>query len=683
MIREPTSRPPLMLLVAGAVLLLLTFMPFLAVGHGGILGVTFDNDMAGHLYLAEDFRSKQVADWLTVLDWYPIGPHAFVAALAQVSGLTTEDAFTGVSMAAVVLLGWTSLALLPRLGRVGQLVVSVLGGMPFLVAGYYGQGAFKEVMMAMFVLAVTGELAAVGKRRMDRFRRWLPMAVLLAGVVSIYSYTGLAWPGALMGAAAVIVLAGRAIEVGARAALRAARAEVVPVAIGATALVVLLIPQIPRIVKFWDYIHNPEGLLTHDVLGNLISRLPFFEGMGIWGNSDYRSAGSSVQATELWAAFVIVLATVGVIWSLRRRDWLLPLTALVTIGAWAFADTNQSPYVAAKALMIMSPVLLILAARPLVERDDDVSRELPWGGWRMVAPLLAAVLVFKVIGSSLDALRFSRVGPTHHLAELRTLKPRLGTDPTLFLGNDDFVKWVLAPAHVNAPYVGQLTDVQLRPEKQWSFGQPLDFDSVSAATLNGYRWVIATNSSGGSDPPEQLRPVQRTRNFVLYERTSEIPERNVLAEGSSPAVQLDCNSPDGRSLSQHGGIASIRSPWVQVAGPTLRAGTGTALTLHLTPGVWNIDAAYQSPVAVAVTLRGVKSTLEANMDPPGTRWPVGRVVVGAGKTDVLLELNARSTALTPDTDVAAISAIIATPEKPEQVVPLRQACGKLVDWYRP
>ena len=44
--------------------------------------------------------------------------------------------------------------------------------------------------------------------------------------------------------------------------------------------------------------------------------------------------------------------------------------------------------------------------------------------WRVAAPVLAAVLLVKMGGSSLEALRYSRVGPKDHLMELRDCLPR-------------------------------------------------------------------------------------------------------------------------------------------------------------------------------------------------------------------------------------------------------------------
>jgi hypothetical protein len=75
--------------------------------------------------------------------------------------------------------------------------------------------------------------------------------------------------------------------------------------------------------------------------------------------------------------------------------------------------------------------------------------------------------------------------------------------------------------------------------------------------------------------------------------------------------------------------------------------------------------------------------LPANLDRPGPRWPIGRVVVPPSGS-VTLRIHAANgwfTLLTPAEAGAYMTSIIATPVGTERVVPLREACGRYVDWY--
>ncbi|MFL5844096.1 MAG: hypothetical protein ACJ762_05320 [Solirubrobacteraceae bacterium] len=684
----PASRPPLSAVLAPAGVLLLALVPFIAAGHGGILGVSFNNDMAGHLSTAEAFGSQAATDALTLNDFYPIGPHALVAAMSHTLGFSTESAFTGVSIAAVLLLAWSALAVLRGLGALASLTVATVAGMPFLVAGYYGQGAFKETLMAALAVAALGELGIVSGRwgapveRRELILRWVPMGLILGGVMSVYSLSGVAWPGALLAGAAAVALARRIASSGLRSVPRALRPEVPGLAVAGGILFVVLVPQLARIDRFYGWITNEGGDgFTRESLGNLAGRLPLNESLGIWGSPDLRFASPDLLGNELWAGFVLLLVGIGLVWSLARGDWLLPIAALVALVLWIYADSTESPYVSAKTLVILSPFLLLLAVRPMAERGASSAPAWPW--WRVAAPVLALVLVVKVVGSSLDALRFSHVGATAHLAELRDLRDRVGTDPTLFLGNDDFIGWEMAPAHVSAPVAGIATgNPPLRAEKAWEYGNPLDFDSVTAATLNAYRWVIIPSGSDGSSVPDGLKAVQHTRDYTLYERVGEVADRTILAEGPAASAGFDCTSPEGRALVRRGGTAAVRTPSISVAVPALGPGSSATVDLPLAPGTWKLDAPYTSDLSIEVTGSGIDTTLVPNLDRPGTRWPIGEVTVPESGT-AQLTFRTADTWLSPSTSGAAINAVIATPPDPVSVVPIRRACGKPVDWLQP
>jgi hypothetical protein len=80
---------------------------------------------------------------------------------------------------------------------------------------------------------------------------------------------------------------------------------------------------------------------------------------------------------------------------------------------------------------------------------------------------------------------------------------------------------------------------------------------------------------------------------------------------------------------------------------------------------------------------GVLRRLPANLDRPGPRWPIGRVVVPASGS-ITLTFHATTEWLTPVKEARALvypAAIVATPVATERVVPLRAACGHYIDWY--
>ena len=191
-LRSPPHRPPLPGLLAATPVALLVFVPFAAAGHAGTLGTSMNNDMSAHLLFAEGYLSSAVAAVTPLPTDYPFGPHAMVAAIGKGLGIEVDAAFAGWTLALPILNAWTALALARRASWLGRVVAATVVGMPFLVAAYYGQGAFKEVAQAGLVLAVALLLAGYGPV-LGR-ARWVPLALLLGGIISVYSVTGLPWP---------------------------------------------------------------------------------------------------------------------------------------------------------------------------------------------------------------------------------------------------------------------------------------------------------------------------------------------------------------------------------------------------------------------------------------------------------------------------------------------------------
>jgi hypothetical protein len=104
--------------------------------------------------------------------------------------------------------------------------------------------------------------------------------------------------------------------------------------------------------------------------------------------------------------------------------------------------------------------------------------------------------------------------------------------------------------------------------------------------------------------------------------------------------------------------------------------------MNLKKGLWDLQAPYVSQFDIDVTAPGLDTTLPAQLDRPGTRWPIGRIELSEDGP-VVLRLRVGEGPLTPPGASAVINSILATPANPTRVVPIRKACGKLVDWYRP
>jgi hypothetical protein len=671
MVRRPAHRPPWSDCLAGAPVALLVLVPFLAAGRAGTLGMSFDNDMAEHLLLAESYRSEAVALVTPLLSDYPLGPHALAALLAEGLGVRVDLAFAGLTAASPVLLAWTALACLRGVRWLGRAMVATVAGIPFLLAAYYGQGSFKELLEALFTLGAA--LILAGFQPKLGWRRWIPLALICAGAVSVYSLQGLVWPGALVLAWLVGGFAVRLWHRSAAIAWRGLREELVPGAVGVGVLIVVLVPQIPRIEKFIS--KGTGNAIAKSSLGNLVGPLPGWEAFGVWGNPDYLVPAPSQFSTGMWTAFVLALVLLGALLLARSGRWMLPAAAGIAMLIWAYAAHTESPYVAAKALVIASPLLLLVAALAVVQRTV---RAPSW--WRLAAPLLAVLLLARVVDSSWEALRFSKVGPTDHLVELRSLRATIGDGSTLYLGDDDFIPWELSGVRVTAAYYAGTPEVPLRPQKAFAYGQPLDFDTVTAATLNSFDWVITPRDAAGSEAPAQMRLARLTKSYALWRRVGHVPPHGLLGEGPNAAALLNCKSAAGRAILHSAKVAAIRPYSSGVNVPPLAPGTSVTVTLPLVAGTWDLESPYLSPLPLEVRAAGLNATLPGNLERPGPRWPIGRITLTHPEA-VRVTYRLQKHWLTPASDVATPTELIATLSGAERTVPIHQACGQLVDWY--
>jgi hypothetical protein len=689
-----SHRPPLTGLIAVIPAALLCVIPFVAVGHGGILGVFLDNDMGAHLGFTETFLSRAAENLHPELvGLYPLGPHAMVALIAKGFELRTDHAFTGWTLALPIINAWTALALVRRAGWLKQAAVATVVGLPFLVVAYYSEGSFKEVIQTTLVLGVLLILAGYGPK-LGR-GRWVPFGLLVGGMVCVYSVTGLVWPavfGSLWLVGLVITRYSRSRVGMVDWARRGVRAELPALGLGLAAFVLPLLPQAARIHRFIAANAGSNGIIVpRDSLGNLVRPLPGWEGFGVWGSGDFRIAAVHSFPADLWTAFVFGLVLFGAWWLVRRGRWMLVVGAAASMVIWRVSMDSQSPYTVAKALVIASPLLLILAVLPLMEQLPDrfpkswrdllhaiPGQPFSWG----LAAALVVLLVYAVGASDVRALRTSGVGPTAHADQLRELAPLVDGGRTLFLGDDDFVKWEMSPQRVESPLFNTHLEVPTREAKHWEYGQALDWDSVDAATLNEFSYVVTIRDAAASQPPPQMHLVKQTMDYQLWHRTGKVQERSILNEGEFSGAILDCGAPEGRKIVAAGGEAAIRPAPVTAEGPTLNPGVSGTVTLRLGSGHWQLGANYDSRLPVDVVGAGIDVTLPANLDRPGPRWPIGTIDVTNGSSPTELTFHLHEQLLAPDLPLATVTSVVATKVAPERVVPVAQACGKYVDWYR-
>jgi hypothetical protein len=508
--------------------LLAASLPFAVEGHFGILGTSFNPDMSQHLLAADRLAAGQGSQLLH--QGYPLGPHAIVVALNKGLGIGLVQGFSGLTVAVAVLAPLTALAAFAALKPVPRTAAALVVGLAYVVASYLAQGAFKETMQALFLLAFTLSLREATGPWRDFPLRFVPAALLAAGSVYAYSFPGLIW---LIGTAVIWAIAeftfsrmrppaGGGVAGVPRGAQDAEHPSTVgdaaptgPAAVRSVLLAVLLFlvltaPELGRMIDFHSFeTFDPNG----PGLGNLFGQVSPFEALGIWPSGDFRLApgDGAVPAAGyyLGAAFALALLLYGIGRCWRRRESAILAGVGAAALAYAAARIAGTPYTAAKAIEIAAPLASLTILLPLLDRSTGRSpgaREGADPG--PLAALAAAAFVLGAGACSLLALANAPVGPTSYSPALTGLRPLVAAGSTLVLAPDE----LLAEQH-GVPYISwELRGgrVCIAAESEAGEGPP-----------HGVRFVV-TQGAAGQPPFPDLRVRRVAPPYVLWEATRPV-----------------------------------------------------------------------------------------------------------------------------------------------------------------
>ncbi len=720
---EAATRAAPLAAAAAAISAVAASIPFLANGRMGPLGQGLVNDdMASHLLFTEWISTKVGETPDLVADGYPLAPHSLVGAVAEATGTSHVEVFGGLTLALAALVALTAYGGLDSLHsaplRIGA---AVLVALPYLAAAWFAQGAFKEPMLALFLVAFALGLREAGRAEAPYIKEAIPLGLIAAGALYAYSFPALAWLGAAAIATGLLSGAGGGFR---QAPLGGAAARA---AIGVVVGVVLLaaLPEAGRLIDFAGFgAFDPEGEGPRVGLGNLDNALTPFEGLNVWPASDFRvdAADASVPAAIFYLGGLLGAAALawGVAVAVRERESAL-LGALVAaslgyLGAVAFG----TPYTSAKALVIAAPVAMLIALRGLIATDPPRVALLD-----RLAPLripLAVLFIGGAVVSSLLPLRAAAVGPDDHADEIRSLRETIDGRRVLFLGRDQFVAWELIGSKVATPILNYYNQKSVGNRYEPTpVSAKLDFDAVTPELLDFHAYVITTGASYQSVAPPNFELVAETPSYRLWERTGPTPPRETLDEPRGPGAILDCSTPEGRELAARRGTALVTTPPVvgpEAAwqpSPRVTDGHGASQELVLEPGQWAISLQYTASQDLHVTGGGLDQTLPANLDfrGPSPFWPVGEIDVrdptariqrqarrlregGSREIAYAVHVEPKRIRISVSVDdppllgrligaeaVAFPLAIAATPLNREDFVPLRQACGRYVDFISP
>jgi hypothetical protein len=581
----PILAAPLIAAVAASI-------PFLVNDRVGILGQGLVNDdMANHLLMADWAQNGTEPRPELIDDGYPLGPHSLAATLADLLGTGLVEAFAGLTLAIAALHAITALAALDRLPPLRRTLAAALTALPYLGAAYLAQGAFKEPIQALLLIAFALLLATCGLKPptvggfKPHVRLAVPLAVVLAAAIYNYSFPGLFW---LAGAAGILFLL-----------VPRPSAWLRTLGVGVALAALLTIPEWVRILEFTGFgAFDPAGEQTG--LGNLRQAISPLEALGVWPSGEFRlaPADASIPAVAFYLAGLLGATAVGIGIAAplgRRREDGAGVALVAALGSavviYLGAAIAGTPYTSAKALAIAAVPAMLLALRALLARDPlpGLPARLP----RPAGPALAAVFVLAAAGSSFLVLRQAPVSPPEHPAELAQIREAVAGDPVLFLGRDDFIAWHLRGSPVSTHLqnffsTGRVPASEDYPENAESFG----FGAVSAETLDRFGWVLTSSSAYASAAPENFELAERTPSYALYRRTGPTGARALPPGDAGRFASLACET----TLAS-GAVATTELP-------------------DLRPGTWEVSVAYDSPRPLELRISG-PGLAGAELEVPG------------------------------------------------------------------
>jgi hypothetical protein len=354
----------------------------------------------------------------------------------------------------------------------------------------------------------------------------VPLAVLAAGSVYVYSFPGLLWLGGAAGLWAVLELAMIARRRSPDAARRVVGAAAPAAAWALGAFAVLVAPEVGRVIEFAGFeTFDPAGA----GLGNLFNPISPLEGLGIWPSGDFRldpgDGAAPAVAYYLGAAIGLAALAYGLTWWWRRGDRAAPAALAVAAALIAYANLAGTPYQEAKAIALAAPLAALIAVRALLvvaPRGVEIRGILHRAGLAAMFPrsagaarrklavaALAAAFALAAAGSSLLALANGPVGPSEYSPALAEIRPLEGT--TLVLAprevleeehGRDYLVWELrggrvcvddrddfgpstslpggitqvitfGPAEIEPPFAGDAIGREVGPYTLWEVSQPL------------------------------------------------------------------------------------------------------------------------------------------------------------------------------------------------------------------
>ncbi|MGA9285722.1 MAG: hypothetical protein WBV85_09800 [Solirubrobacteraceae bacterium] len=468
---------------------------------------------------------------------YPSGVDTLLGGSSFLTGLPliwTFQPFTAFMLAtatgpAWVLVRRAGLSVATGRARAWTMMAALTVTLPALVYAYELIGSIKEIVALALILSM-GALVVEHRRWLwNGGRGAIPFALTVAAGVGALGVAFGAW--AL--ASAVALVAAAVLELG-RDQGRGTPSVRGLVGLLAGGAFVLLLGAWPTWTNLSGSVTVAQGIASTSNPGNLHSPLHPTQLLGVWLGGSYKilPTGLGLTLTSVLVALVLLLALVGVGNVVRTGRYELALWSVPMLIVWLLVRASATTWADAKALMLTSPVVVLMAWAGIAALFAAGAR-----GVRLLAPVLALALLGGVVAS--DALQYnaSNLAPTARFDELASIDSRFaGRGPTLFTDFDEYSLYLLRDMDVGGPNF--VYPPPLLADASGGHGRPVQLNRIAPAKLLAYPLIVTRRDPTAVRPPVAYRLLWQGVYYQVWGRRP----------GSRPALEQIAVAPPSAAV---------------------------------------------------------------------------------------------------------------------------------------
>ena len=491
---------------------------------------------------------------------YPSGADTFFGGSASLLGLPLIWAFQPFNAFILALAVGPALLIARRLGLAGLwgALAALASTLPALVYAYELLGSVKEITALPLILALGALVIAHRDWLAAGARRVLPFAVLIGAGLSALGIAFGVWalPAAVV-IGAMLVRGNGTPTPGRR------RSQARLLAAGAA---IVLVAALSTWLRLRGSVAVAQGIATTSNPGNLHNPLRASQSLGMWLGGSYKlhPQGLAGTLTDALIAIAFAAALIGAWQAVRTRAFALGAWISLVLIAWLAVTLSAGTWAGAKALMLTSPVVVLLAWAGVA-----ALRSLrPRAFGLVLAPALALVLLGGVLASDAMQYHAANLAPTARYEELASLDARFaGQGPTLFTDFDEYSLYELRDLDVGGP------DFVYPPPAlaalAGGYGRPVRLDLAPPAALASYPLIVTRRDPTASRPPAAYRLAWQGAYYQVWRRApgAAVAVRHLALEGPPSRQCARVGHLAAGALTEGAGaelVAAPRTPFVRV-----------------------------------------------------------------------------------------------------------------------